>query len=71
VTSSATLKRHDAFDNTLILFLSGTGRVVLELDDFETDPVETRNLASAQREVVKQLTAILAKHPQAVPPGRE
>jgi iduronate 2-sulfatase len=50
---------------------NGNGRTVLELYDFETDPLETRNQAAAQPEVVKQLSAILAKHPKAEPPVRE
>lgn len=37
----------------------------LELYDYETDPLETRNLARAQPEVVAQLRAILARHPEA------
>ncbi|PAW84903.1 MAG: iduronate-2-sulfatase [Pedosphaera sp. Tous-C6FEB] len=40
-----------------------------ELYDYETDPRETKNLASAQPVVVAQLRAILARHPEAVPPG--
>jgi len=50
---------------------NGNGQTVLELYDFQTDPLETRNLAAAQPEVVKQLSAILAKHPKAEPPVRE
>jgi iduronate 2-sulfatase len=41
----------------------------LELYDYEMDPLETRNLASVQPEVVAQLRAILARHPEAVPPN--
>jgi iduronate 2-sulfatase len=41
----------------------------LELYDYEMDPLETRNLASVQPAVVAQLRAILARHPEAVPPG--
>jgi iduronate 2-sulfatase len=36
-----------------------------ELYDYETDPGETKNLASAKPEVVKELRAILATHPEA------
>jgi iduronate 2-sulfatase len=39
----------------------------LELYDYETDPLETKNLASAQPEVVRTLRAILAKEPEAKP----
>jgi iduronate 2-sulfatase len=38
----------------------------LELYDYEVDPLETRNLASEQPEVVAKLRAILARHPEAV-----
>ena len=38
-----------------------------ELYDYETDPLETKNLASAQPEVVSQLRALLAKLPEAKP----
>lgn len=38
----------------------------LELYDYETDPLETKNLAAEQPDVVKQLRAIMAKHPEAV-----
>ncbi len=39
----------------------------LELYDYEIDPLETKNLAAEQPDVVKQLRAILAKHPEAKP----
>lgn len=38
----------------------------LELYDYETDPLETRNLAPEQPQVVAELRAILAKYPQPV-----
>lgn len=38
-----------------------------ELYDYQSDPLETRNLASAQPEVVQQLEAILAAQPEAKP----
>jgi iduronate 2-sulfatase len=38
----------------------------LELYDYETDPLETRNLAAAQPETVRRLREILARHPEAV-----
>ncbi len=38
---------------------------VLELYDYQADPLESRNLAAEQPEVVKDLRAILAKHPEA------
>ena len=36
-----------------------------ELYDYETDPLETKNLASSQPAVVAELRAILARHPEA------
>jgi iduronate 2-sulfatase len=38
-----------------------------ELYDYQTDPLETRNLATSQPQVVQQLRAILATHPEAKP----
>lgn len=37
-----------------------------ELYDYETDPLETRNFATDRPEVVKQLKAILERHPKPV-----
>jgi len=37
----------------------------LELYDYERDPLETKNLANEQPDVVNQLRAILAKYPEA------
>lgn len=45
----------------------GDGATVWELYDYETDPLETRNLASEQRERVAQLSRILHQHPEAAP----
>lgn len=39
----------------------------LELYDYEQDPLETKNLAAEQPAVVKELQAILARHPEAKP----
>jgi iduronate 2-sulfatase len=39
----------------------------LELYDYETDPQETKNLATEKPEVVKDLRAMLAKYPEAKP----
>lgn len=39
-----------------------------ELYDYREDPLETRNLANDRPDVVKQLAAILATHPAALPP---
>ena len=39
----------------------------LELYDYETDPLETKNLAADQPEVVSRLLALLAKLPEAKP----
>lgn len=41
----------------------------LELYDYEIDPGESRNIASEQPEIVKQLRSILARHPEAQPTG--
>jgi iduronate 2-sulfatase len=41
-----------------------------ELYDYQQDPNETRNHASRQPEVVKQLAAKLAKYPEAVGRGK-
>ena len=40
---------------------------VLELYDYESDPAETKNLASVQPEVVAKLRAMLATQPEAKP----
>jgi iduronate 2-sulfatase len=40
---------------------------VFELYDYETDPLETKNLAETQPKVLEQLRAILARHPEAKP----
>jgi iduronate 2-sulfatase len=39
----------------------------LELYDYTTAPHETQNIAAEQPEIVKQLRAILARHPEAKP----
>jgi iduronate 2-sulfatase len=39
----------------------------IELYDYAADPLETRNLAAEQSDVVKRLRAILARHPEARP----
>ena len=38
-----------------------------ELYDYESDPLETRNLAAERPEVVAQLKTLLATHPEATP----
>ena len=38
----------------------------IELYDYESDPLETKNLATEQPEVVKELRMLLAKYPEAV-----
>jgi iduronate 2-sulfatase len=43
------------------------GTAVFELYDYETDPLETKNLAADKPEVVTQMRAILAGHPEAKP----
>ncbi len=42
---------------------------ILELYDYQTDPLETKNLASEKPDVVAELRAILARHPEATPQG--
>jgi iduronate 2-sulfatase len=42
-----------------------------ELYDYQSDPLESKNLAASQPDVVKQLRATLARHPEAITlPGR-
>ncbi|MCB1236215.1 MAG: sulfatase-like hydrolase/transferase, partial [Verrucomicrobiae bacterium] len=41
----------------------------IELYDYESDPLETRNLAPEKPAIVKELRAILARYPEAVPQG--
>lgn len=40
-----------------------------ELYDYETDPLETKNLATSQPAIVAQLRSILARQPEAIPLG--
>jgi iduronate 2-sulfatase len=40
----------------------------LELYDYQSDPQETRNLASEQPETLNRLWAILTQYPEARPP---
>jgi len=40
---------------------------ILELYDYETDPLETQSVVNEQPEVLSQLRAILARHPEAKP----
>ncbi len=42
-----------------------------ELYDYETDPLETKNLAAEKPAVLKELQALLATHPEAKLPHRE
>lgn len=46
---------------------SGETPDALELYDYQEDPLETKNLAAERPEVVKELAAILATHPEAKP----
>lgn len=41
----------------------------VELYDYQSDPFERRNIAAEQPELVRQLQAILATHPEPVDPG--
>lgn len=47
------------------------GKPLLELYDYETDPLERRNLAAGRPEVVARLKAILDRHRRKSPPARE
>ena len=40
---------------------------IIELYDYETDPLETKNLAAEQPDVVAQLRSMLAREPEAKP----
>jgi iduronate 2-sulfatase len=42
-------------------------KAVFELYDYQTDPLESKNLASEQPAIVTELRALLAKHPEAKP----
>lgn len=42
----------------------------IELYDYSSGPLETRNVAESQPEKVAELTAILRRHPEPVPPAR-
>ena len=44
-----------------------TSTAEYELSDYEKDPLETKNLAASQPEILESLKAILAKHPEARP----
>lgn len=46
---------------------AATATADLELYDYDADPLETKNLASQQPEVVAALQALLAQHPEAKP----
>ncbi len=47
---------------------ASTDTAEFELYDYEADPLETKNLAAEQPEIVAQLRAILARYPEAQPP---
>lgn len=48
-------------------FGDSTDEVDYELYDYEADPLETKNLASSKPQIVNDLLAILATHPEAKP----
>lgn len=51
-------------------FGASTEQAVYELYDYQKDPLEKKNLAKEQPEVVKALAKKLATHPEAKPPQR-
>lgn len=48
-------------------FRNANQNVEYELYDYETDPLERKNLAPSQPEVLDRLKSILAKHPEPLP----
>jgi len=44
--------------------------VAYELYDFKTDPLETKNIAAEQPEVLAEMQQILARHPEAKMPAK-
>jgi iduronate 2-sulfatase len=46
---------------------SGDGKAEYELYDYQTDPLETRNLAAEHPEVVKDLQKVLFQYPKPLP----
>lgn len=46
---------------------ASSGEAKLELYDYQEDPTEKQNLAARKPEIVKELRAILARHPEAEP----
>lgn len=50
---------------------SGEGAVEYELYDYQTDPLETRNLADSHPNVVQDLTKLLRTHPEPKPATRK
>lgn len=46
---------------------AGTETAEYELYDYQIDPLETRNLAASQTDVLRELKTILATHPEAKP----
>jgi iduronate 2-sulfatase len=49
---------------------ASTDAAEFELYDYESDPLETRNIAAGNPSIVAQLAAILATHPEAKPQAR-
>ncbi len=49
-------------------FGSDRESAVFELYDYQTDPLETRNIASTNPQVISELSQILANQPEAKPP---
>ncbi len=51
-------------------FGADTSTAEYELYDYQADPLETKNIASEQPDIVARLAAILAAHPAAKRPKR-
>jgi iduronate 2-sulfatase len=51
-------------------FNADTATAEYELYDYDEDPLETKNLAADQPDVVQSLAELLASHPEAKPKAK-